>query len=59
MGGIRIHNKKVSPIAKDATKIASLIASFKFERGTEIMESEEKVLSEAQKVLSNIINRNK
>ena len=30
MGGIRIHNKKVSPIAKDATKIASLIASFKF-----------------------------
>lgn len=59
MGGIRIHNKKVSPIAKDATKIASLIASFKFERGTEIMESEIKVLSEAQRVLNNIINRNK
>ena len=59
MGGIRIHNKKVSPVAKDATKIASLLASFKFERGTEIMESEEKVLSEAQKVLSSIINRNK
>ena len=59
MGGIRIHNKKVSPVAKDATKIASLLASFKFERETEIMESEIKVLSEAQKVLSNIINRNK
>ena len=59
MGGIRIHNKKVSPIAKDATKIASLLASFKFERGTEIMESEMKILSEAQKVLNNIINRNK
>lgn len=59
MGGIRIHNKKVSPIAKDATKIASLLASFKFERETEIMESEIKVLSEAQRVLNNIINRNK
>lgn len=59
MGGIRIHNKKVSPTAKDATKIASLLASFKFERGTDIMESEMKVLSEAQKVLSNIINRSK
>lgn len=59
MGGIRISNKKVSPIAKDATKIASLLASFKFERGTEIMESEMKILSEAQKVLSNIINRSK
>jgi hypothetical protein len=59
MGGIRIHNKKVSPIAKDATKIASLLASFKFERETEIMESEIKILSEAQKVLNNIINRNK
>ena len=59
MGGIRIHNKKVSPIAKDATKIASLLASFKFERGTEIIESEMKILSEAQKVLNNIINRNK
>ena len=59
MGGIRIHNKKVSPIAKDATKITSLLASFKFERETEIMESEMKILSEAQKVLSNIINRNK
>lgn len=59
MGGIRIHNKKVSPTAKDATKIASLLASFKFERETEIMESEIKVLSEAQRVLNNIINRNK
>lgn len=59
MGGIRIHNKKVSPVAKDATKIASLLASFKFERGTEIMESEMDILYEAQKVLSNIINRNK
>jgi hypothetical protein len=59
MGGIRIYNKKMSPVAKDATKIASLIASFKFERGTEIMESEVKILSEAQKVLNNIINRNK
>lgn len=59
MGGIRIHNKKVSPVAKDATKIASLLASFKFERGTEIMESEMKILSEAQKVLNNIISRNK
>lgn len=59
MGGIRIHSKKVSPIAKDATKIASLLASFKFERGTEIMESEMKILSETQKVLSNIISRNK
>lgn len=59
MAGIRIYNKKVSPVAKDATKIASLLASFKFERGTEIMESEIKILSEAQKVLGNIINRNK
>ena len=59
MAGIRIYNKKVSPVAKDATKIASSLASFKFERGTEIMESEMKVLSEAQKVLNNIINRNK
>ena len=59
MAGIRIHNKKVSPVAKDATKIASLLASFKFERGTEIMESEIKILSEAQRVLNNIINRNK
>lgn len=59
MAGIRIHNKKVSPIAKDATKIASLLASFKFERGVDIMKSEMDILSEAQKVLSNIINRNK
>jgi hypothetical protein len=59
MGGIRIYNKKVSPIAKDATKIASLIASFKFERGVDIMKSEMDILSEAQKVLNNIINRNK
>ena len=57
--GVRYYNKKVSPIAKDATKIASLLASFKFERETEIIESEIKVLNEAQKVLSNIINRNK
>lgn len=59
MGGIRIHNKKVSPIAKDATKIASLLSSFKFERGEYIMKSEMDILYEAQKVLSNIINRNK
>ena len=59
MAGIRIHNKKVSPIAKDATKIASLLASFKFERGVDIMKSEMDILYEAQKVLSNIINRNK
>ena len=59
MAGIRIHSNKLSPIVKDATKIASLIASFKFERGTEIMESEMKILSETQKVLNNIINRNK
>ena len=59
MGGIRIHNKKVSPVAKDATKIASLLASFKFERGKDIMKSEMDILYEAQKVLSNIINRNK
>ena len=59
MAGIRIYNKKVSPVAKDATKIASLLASFKFEIETEIMESEIKILSEAQKVLNNIINRNK
>lgn len=59
MGGIRIHNKKVSPVAKDATKIASLLASFKFERGVDIMKSEMDILYEAQKVLSNIINRNK
>ena len=59
MGGIRIYNKKVSPIAKDATKIASLLASFKFERGVDIMKSEMDILYEAQKVLSNIINRNK
>lgn len=59
MAGIRIHNKKVSPTAKDATKIASLLASFKFERGGDIMKSEMDILYEAQKVLSNIINRNK
>lgn len=59
MAGIRIHNKKVSPIAKDATKIASLLASFKFERGDGIMKSEMDILYEAQKVLNNIINRNK
>ena len=59
MEGIRIHNKKVSPIAKDATKIASLLSSFKFERGEYIMKSEMDILYEAQKVLSNIINRNK
>lgn len=59
MGGIRISNKKVSPIAKDATKIASLLASFKFERGDEITKSEMDTLYEAQKVLNNIINRNK
>ena len=47
MGGIRIHNKKVSPIAKDATKIASLLASFKFERGEDIMKSEMDILYEA------------
>ena len=59
MGGIRIHNKKVSPTAKEATKIASLLASFKFERGEDIMKSEMDILYEAQKVLSNIINRSK
>ena len=59
MGGIRISNKKVSPIAKDATKIASLLASFKFERGDGITKSEMDILYEAQKVLNNIINRNK
>lgn len=59
MGGVRIHNKKISPVAKDATKIASLLASFKFERVEDIMKSEMDILYEAQKVLSNIINRNK
>lgn len=59
MAGVRIINKKVSPIAKDATKIASLLASFKFERGEDIMKSEMDTLYEAQKVLNNIINRNK
>ena len=57
--GVRYYNKKVSPIAKDATKIASLLASFKFERGEDIMKSEMDILYEAQKVLNNIINRNK
>lgn len=59
MAGIRIHNKKISPVAKDATKIASLIASFMFERGTEITSTEMEVLSKTNKTLSNIINRNK
>ena len=59
MGVIRIHNKKVSPVAKDATKIASLLISFKFEREEDIMKSELDILYEAQKVLINIINRNK
>jgi exonuclease VII small subunit len=40
-------------------KIASLIASFKFERGEDIMKSEMDILYEAQKVLNNIINKNK
>lgn len=30
--GVRYYNNKTSPIAKDATKIASLLASFKFEK---------------------------
>lgn len=57
MGGIRIHNKKISPVAKDATKIVSLIASFMFERGAEITSTEMEVLSKTNKVLSNIISR--
>lgn len=57
--GVRYYNNKISPIAKDATKIASLLASFKFERGEGITKSEMDILYEAQKVLSKIINRNK
>lgn len=59
MAAIRIHNKKTSPIAKDATKIASLLASFKFEFEGGITQSEMDTLYGAQKALSNIISRNK
>lgn len=55
--GIKIHSKSKSPVAKEAIKIASLITSFKFERGDCYTQSEGDKLSEAIKVLTNIHNR--
>lgn len=57
--GVRVYNKKTSAIAKEATKIASLIASFMFERGGDINSSELESLSKANKALISIINKNK
>lgn len=55
--GIRIHTKSKSPVVKEATKIASLIASFKFERGDAYTSSEGEALSKALEALKLIINR--
>lgn len=55
--GIKISTKSKSPVAKEAMKIASLITTFKFERGDYYTSSEGDKLSEALKVLSNISNR--
>lgn len=55
--GITLHTKSKSPVVKEATKIASLIASFKFERGDNITSIESRKLSEGLDALKSIINR--
>ena len=55
--GIRIIGKSKSPIAKEASKIVSSLASFKFERCDCYTPAEGDKLSEAIKVLTNISNR--
>lgn len=55
--GIRIISKSKLPIAKEASKIASSLTSFKFERGDCYTSAEGDKLSEAIKVLINISNR--
>lgn len=55
--GIHIQGKSKSQAAKEAMKIASLLASFKFERGDYYTETEGNILSNAIKVLTKISNR--
>ena len=55
--GIRFSGKSKSPIAKEALKIASSLASFKFERSDCYTAVEGEKLSEAIKVLVDISNR--
>lgn len=55
--GIRISTKSKSPVAKEAMKIASLMATFKFERGDYYTSNEGDKLSEALKALNSISNR--
>lgn len=57
--GVKITVKSKSPIVKEATKIASLIATFKFERGGMISTKEYDKLSDATRALNDIINRYK
>ena len=57
--GIKITVKSKSPIVKEATKIASLIATFKFEREGMLSTKELDKLSDATRALNDIINRYK
>lgn len=55
--GIYIQGKSKAQAAKEAMKIASLLSSFKFERGDYYIETEGNILSDAIKVLTKIGNR--
>jgi peptidoglycan hydrolase CwlO-like protein len=55
--GVKISNKKTSVLAKEATKIASKIASLKFE--FDLTEEEIKNLNVGLKGLKSIIERSK
>lgn len=57
--GVKITVNSKSPIVKEATKIASLIVAFKFERGEMLSTKEYDKLSDAVRALNDIINRYK
>lgn len=54
--GIRIHTTKTSQIAREAVKLISAIATFKFERGCEITRAQLNALVQAEKALDEIIH---
>lgn len=54
---IRIYTARTSQVAKEAAKLASAIATFKFERDGDITRAQSDALSHAQTALSEIINK--
>lgn len=54
---IRIYTARTSQVAKEAAKLASAIATFKFERDGDITRAQSDALSHAQKALAEIINK--